>query len=303
MKSKSLVRLGALAVLWGSGFLFIKEALTGLSPFQIVFGRMLAAAVAMLALTLATNRKLPADPRIWVHLAVMAIITNIAPYFLFAWAELRVTSALAGVLNATTPLFTLLAALATGAERNAPSRLAGLLVGVLGVTILAAPWATPQRSTLAGIVAALVASACYALGYVYARHFLTSRAVPAVVLSTGQMIAGTVLLAVVAPVVGRGHVHLTATVITAVLALGVAGTGASYVLNYQLIADEGPTAASTATYLIPVVAVILGAFVLAEPVTWNLALGAITILAGVAISEGRLPHPLRHPGTKETANP
>jgi drug/metabolite transporter (DMT)-like permease len=97
MKSKSLVRLGALAVLWGSGFLLIKEALTGLSPFQIVFGRMLTAAVAMLALTLATKRRLPTDRRIWVHLAVMAIITNIAPYFLFAWAELRVTSALAGV--------------------------------------------------------------------------------------------------------------------------------------------------------------------------------------------------------------
>jgi drug/metabolite transporter (DMT)-like permease len=75
------VRLGALGVLWGSGSLFIKEALGGLSPFQIVFGRLLAAAVAMLALTLAAKRRLPTDPRIWVHLAVMAIITNIAPYF------------------------------------------------------------------------------------------------------------------------------------------------------------------------------------------------------------------------------
>ncbi len=301
MKAKSLLRLGALAVLWGSGFLFIKEALGGLSPFQIVFGRMLSGAVAMLALTVATKRKLPTDRRIWMHLAVMAIITNIAPYFLFAWAELRVTSGLAGVLNATTPLFTLLAALASGTERHAPSRLAGLLVGLLGVVILAAPWSTPQRSTLSGILAALVASACYALGYVYARRFLTSRGVPAVVLSTGQMLAGTVLLAVVAPVIGRSPVHLTATVLAAVLALGVAGTGASYVLNYQLIADEGPTAASMATYLIPVVAVILGAFVLAEPVTWNLALGAITILTGVALSEGRLPR-LRSRHIEQTAN-
>jgi drug/metabolite transporter (DMT)-like permease len=138
-----------------------------------------------------------------------------------------------------------------------------------------------------------VASACYALGYVYARRFLTSRPVPAVVLSTGQMVAGTLLLAVVTPVLGHGHVHLTGTVIAAVLALGVAGTGVGYVLNYQLIADEGPTAASTATYLIPIVAVLLGAFVLAEPFTWNLALGALTILAGVALSEGRLPPFLR----------
>jgi drug/metabolite transporter (DMT)-like permease len=87
------------------------------------------------------------------------------------------------------------------------------------------------------------------------------------------------------------------------VALGVVGTGASYVLNYQLIADEGPTAASTATYLIPVVAVILGAFVLAEPVSWNLALGATTILAGVAISEGRLPHLPGIPHTKPNRQP
>jgi drug/metabolite transporter (DMT)-like permease len=303
MKSKSLVRLGALAVLWGSGFLFIKEALGGLSPFQIVFGRLLAAAVAMLALTLAAKRRLPTDPRIWVHLAVMAIITNIAPYFLFAWAELRVTSGLAGVLNATTPLFTLMAALATGTERNAPSRLAGLVLGLLGVVILVAPWATPQRSTLAGILAALLASACYALGYVYARRFLTSRAVAPFVLSTGQMLAGTVLLAILVPFVGTTPMHLSTTVIAAVLALGVAGTGAAYVLNYQLIGDEGATAASTANYLIPVVAVILGATLLGEPVAWNLILGAITILAAVALSEGRLPHHLWSRRLRQPARP
>jgi drug/metabolite transporter (DMT)-like permease len=100
------------------------------------------------------------------------------------------------------------------------------------------------------------------------------------------MMAGTLLLVLAAPALGRGHIHLSVSVIAAIVALGVAGTGAGYVLNYQLIADEGPTAASTATYLIPVVAVILGAIVLAEPMTWNLILGAATILAGVARSTG-----------------
>jgi drug/metabolite transporter (DMT)-like permease len=233
----------------------------------------------------------------------MAVITNLAPYFLFAWAEVRVNSGLAGVLNATTPLFTLVAALATGTERNAPSRLAGLAVGLVGVVILVAPWSTSQRSTIAGIVAALAASACYALGYVYARRFLTSRAVPAVVLSTGQMLVGGLLLAAAFPFAGGGPMHLSATVVGSVLALGVAGTGAAYVLNYQLIAEEGPTAASTANYLIPVVAVILGTAVLAEPVTWHLVLGAITILAGVALSEGRLRHRLRLHEMKQHARP
>jgi len=238
----------------------------------------------------------------WVHLVVVAIITNIGPYFLFAWAELRVTSSLAGVLNATTPLFTLTAALATGTERHAPSRLAGLVLGLLGVVLLAAPWTTPQRGTLAGILAALLASACYALGYVYARRFLTSRAGAPVVLSTGQMLAGTVLLAILVPFVGTTPMHLSTTVIAAVLVLGVLGTGAACALNYQLIGDEGATAAATANYLIPMVAVILGTTLVGELITWNLVLGAVTILAGVALSEGRLPHSLRGRHVNQPAN-
>ena len=126
MSRKSLLRLGALAVLWGSGFLFVKVALGGLSPFQVVFGRLLAGSLAMLGLTVASKQALPRKRRTWVHLGIMAVITNIAPYFLFAWAELRVSSGVAGVLNATTPLFTLLIALATGVERPVLSRLTGL---------------------------------------------------------------------------------------------------------------------------------------------------------------------------------
>jgi len=300
---KSLLRLGALAAIWGSGFLFIKVALVGLSPFQVVFGRLLAGSLAMLALTVVSRHALPRDRRTWAHLGVMAVITNIAPYFLFAWAELRVSSGLAGVLNATTPLFTLLIALTIGVERPVPSRLVGLPVGLAGVVLLAAPWSTGQQSTRAGIFAALAASACYALGYVYARRFLTPRCLPALILSAGQVLAGAFLLGLVTPFLGLTPVRLTPSVIGAGLTLGIVGTGAAYVVNYQLIADEGPTAASTATYLIPVVAVILGVVILAEPVTWNLVLGATTILAGVALSEGRLTNRIRPRRIRQPASP
>jgi drug/metabolite transporter (DMT)-like permease len=285
----SLIRLGALAVLWGSGFLFIKVALEGMSPIQIVLGRLIAAAVVMVGVITYRREHLPRRLLPWAHLAVMAVVTNIAPYFLFAWAELHITSSLAGVLNATTPLFTLLLAVSTYTERLTASRLAGLTLGFLGVVILAAPWQDGALgSSLFGIGAALLASACYAASYVYARRFLSDGVLSPLVLSSSQMIAGAILLTLLSPAVARQPVTLTANVIASVIVLGVLGTGIAYVLNYRLIADEGATAASTVTYLLPIVAVILGVLVLSEPLSWNLALGGMVILVGVGLSEGQL---------------
>jgi drug/metabolite transporter (DMT)-like permease len=129
---------------------------------------------------------------------------------------------------------------------------------------------------------------CYAASYVYARRFLSGGELSPLVLSSGQMIAGAVLLTLLAPVVAREPVTLTASVVTSVVILGILGTGVAYVLDYRLIADEGASAASTVTYLLPIVAVLLGLVVLTEPVSWNLAVGAAVVLVGVALSEGRL---------------
>jgi drug/metabolite transporter (DMT)-like permease len=284
----SLVRLGALAVLWGSGFLFIKVALEGMSPIQIVLGRLVAAAVVMVGVIAYRKEHLPCRFLPWTHLAVMAVVTNIAPYFLFAWAELHITSSLAGVLNATTPLFTLLLAVSTHTERLTAPRLAGLILGFVGVVVLAAPWQDGALgSSLFGIGAALLASVCYAASYVYARRFLSDGELSPLVLSSGQMIAGAILLTLLSPAVARQPVTLTANVVASVIVLGVLGTGIAYVLNYRLIADEGATAASTVTYLLPIVAVILGVLILSEPLSWNLALGGVVILVGVGLSEGQ----------------
>jgi len=298
----SLIRLGALAILWGSGFLFIKVALEGMSPIQIVLGRLIAAAVIMVGVIAYRKEHLPRRFLPWTHLAVMAVVTNIAPYFLFAWAEQHITSSLAGVLNATTPLFTLLLAVSTHTERLTAPRLAGLALGFVGVVVLAAPWQHGALgSSLLGIGAALLASLCYAASYVYARRFLTDGELSPLVLSSGQMIAGAILLTLLSPAVARQPVTLTTNVLTSVIILGVLGTGIAYVLNYRLIADEGATAASTVTYLLPIVAVILGVLILSEPLSWNLAVGGLVILVGVGLSEGqlggrRIALPREHPG-------
>jgi drug/metabolite transporter (DMT)-like permease len=219
----------------------------------------------------------------------MAIITNIAPYFLFAWAEQHIASSLAGVLNATTLLFTLGFAASTRTERLTLPRLLGLVLGFTGVIVLSAPWHNAGLgSSLLGVGASLLASACYAASYVYARRFLTGRQLPPLVLATAQMIAGAVLLGALAPVVATAPMTLTPSVLTSVIVLGVLGPGIAYVLNYRLIEDEGATAASTVTYLLPIVAVVLGIAILSEPATWNLIVGTLIILAGVALFEGRL---------------
>jgi drug/metabolite transporter (DMT)-like permease len=145
---------------------------------QIVVGRMVAGAAVMLTVVAIARHHLPRGPAPWAHLAVMAVIANIAPYFFFGWGIERVASGLAGVLNATTPLFTVVFALTTRSERSSAARMAGLLVGFVGVVVLA-PWRTTALGgSLPGVGACLLGSACYATSYVYARRFLTDAASP-----------------------------------------------------------------------------------------------------------------------------
>ena len=291
MRGASILRLGTLALLWGSSFLFIKVAVEGVSPAQLVLGRLALGALVLLAFLAARREPLPRDARLWGHLVVAALVANILPYFLFGWAEQHgVASAVAGSLNATTPLFTLAVAHASGTERGmGPARAAGLLVGFLGAVVALAPWRT-GAFTLTGVgqLACLLAAASYGVGYVYQRRFITGRGFRPLAMAASQLTVAAVLLALTAPLTAWEPVTLTAAVAGSVLALGALGTGIAYILNYRLIVDEGATSASTVTYLIPIVALTLGTVVLGEPVAWTLFAGTALILVGIAVSEGRL---------------
>jgi drug/metabolite transporter (DMT)-like permease len=216
----------------------------------------------------------------------MAVLANLAPYLLFSWSEQRISAGLAGVLSGTTPLLTLLLAYAFGVGRLTVARVLGLMLGLVGVVVLAAPWHNgPRAISAAGILAALGAAACYATSYVYARRLLTNRDTEPLVLAAAQLTIGTCLLGVAMPWLGRQQVTLSATVVLSVVALGVLSTGIAYVLNYRLIQDEGPTAASMTNYLTPVVAVLLGVAVVDERLSWNLVAGTAMVLLGVWIAE------------------
>jgi len=287
----SVVRLALLALLWGSSFLWIKIAVDGLSPVQLVLARLALGALVLLVVIRARGLRLPSSAATWRHLAVAALIANAIPYLLFAVGERTVDSGLAGALNATTPLWAFGVGLAVRAEHRASRRrLVGLLAGFVGALLILAPWRSGTAGSLLGALACLAAAASYGVSYVYMGRYLTNRGLPPLVLSAAQLTAATGLLVLATPVAGLQPVKLSDTIVAATLILGALGTGAAYVLNYRLITDEGATAASTVTYLLPVVSVALGIVVRGEPATWHLLVGTVIVLAGVALAQGRERH-------------
>jgi len=232
----------------------------------------------------------PTDRRFIGHITVAALVGNVVPYLLFAIGEQTVDSALAGVLNATTPLWTVLVAVLAGQERNLTStRVVGLAVGFVGALVIFQPWTLDGGDNLGGQLACLAAAASYGVSYVYIARFLTPRRLSPFVLAYGQMIAATVLLVPAALVAGRQSIEVDASVLAALAMLGFVGTGLAYVINYIIIARDGATVASTVTYLLPVVAVVLGAVVLDEAITVAMLVGTTIVLVGVALARRTSP--------------
>ena len=294
----SLARFVALALIWGSSFLWIKIALRGLSPTQIALVRMTLGAAVIIGLAALTRQRLPKG-RAWGRLVVPALLGTALPFTLFGVGERSVDSGVAGVLNATTPLWALLITLVIGTERNLGRvRLVGLLLGFAGTLVIFAPWHAAGLASW-GALACLLAAISYAVSYAYVGRQLASTMTP-VALTAGQLIGGVALTALALPVTGGlVPVHLGVGPVVAVTILGVAGTGIAIVLNNRLLADEGVTTTTSVGYLLPVVSVLLGAVFLHEQLNARILAGMVVVLVGVAVSRRR-----RMPaGTAEIGTP
>jgi drug/metabolite transporter (DMT)-like permease len=283
----------ALALVWGASFLFIKVALEGLSPAQVVLGRLTAGAVTLVLVTLVTRLPLPRERVVWGHMLVVALLLCVVPFLLFSWAETRISSGLASIYNATTPLMTMLVAMAAlPSERPTRTRLLGLLVGFAGVVLVLGPWRFDGQGeaggAVAGQLACLGATACYGTATVYVRRFVSPRGMPAVTVATVQVGLGALVLLVAAPFVAASPVQLTPRVVASVLTLGALGTGLAYVWLTTIVVGWGATNASTVTYLTPLVGVVLGVVLLGESLTWNQPAGALVVVLGIAISQNLL---------------
>lgn len=279
--------MGLLALLWGSSFLWIKLALQGFSPVQIALIRSVLGAGLLIVLCLATRQYLPRERWVWGHMLVAATFGNVIPFTLFGVGEQTVDTGVAGVLNATTPLFALLIGIGIGTERSAsPVRIGGLLLGFGGVLMIFAPWQTAGLVSW-GALALLAAAASYAICYSYVGRFVSGRAATPTALSATQLITAVGLTALTVPVAGTQPVQFSVVAVVAVAILGIFGTGLAFVLNYRLIADEGATNATTVGYLLPVVSVLLGAAVLGEELNLRVIAGMAVVLAGVAMTRVR----------------
>lgn len=286
MRIAALVRVGALALIWGSGFLWIKVALRGFSPVQLTFARLALGAFVLLLVVWRSRQKLPAGRTLWLHLFGAALFANSLPYLLFSIGEQHVASNLAGAINATTPLWTAVFAVVTRTSRGLTIlQVGGLLLGFGGTVLMLAPWQGAQAS-IVGALACLVASASYGVGYVYMSRYLIGRDLAPSVLSATQLLAAACWMGLAVPLGGLDRVVLDTGAVISLAVLGVVGTGAAYVLNYRIIADDGPVLASTVTYLLPVVAAGLG-LTIGEHLTATLVLGVALVLSGVALT--RLP--------------
>jgi drug/metabolite transporter (DMT)-like permease len=296
-RAATWLRLATLALLWGSGFLLIKVALRGFSPYQIVLARLALGGLVLLVFVYAGRDSLPRGRIVWLHLAVAAVLANIAPYLLFAIAERWIDSATAGMINATTPLLTVIVAVLLRHEPRPPLiRVLGLLVGVGGTAILLTPWVSGSQYTSWGVVAALLASLCYAISYVYMDRFLVSRELSPLSLAAAQLLAASAITLFAFPAAHGWHPPIWRFDATlSLVILGVTGTGFAYVLNYRIIADDGASAASVVTYLLPITALVLGAFILEEMPTVHAIIGLVIVLAGVALARHRVARPQREP--------
>ncbi len=284
--------LGVLALAWGSSYLFIKIGVETLPPLSLVAGRLVIGLAVLIVVVAATRTPLPRDPRTLGHLAVLGAVNIAIPFWLIGWAEQHISSGLTGILQSTSPFFTLvLAASFVHDEHITRGRLAGIALGFLGILVLSAgnladagTAAGAQR--LLGELGVVAASLAYAIGNTYARR--TLRETRPLVLATGQVgWALAMVLALAFMVDGGVTLPGVPEAWFAIGWLGAVGTGFAYLVFFRLLTRWGPTRASLVAYLLPVVAVVLGVVVLGETVDATFLAGAVLIVAGIWVVNRR----------------
>jgi len=278
----------ALGVVWGCSFIFIKLGLEFLTPFGVAFVRCALGAITLLIVVKIKKIKLPSDKSTWRKLWILAMLLNVIPGILFAYAEVYVTSVLAGIINATTPLATLIVMLiAFREERLKVEQIIGLIIGAIGVMVVLGIWQGVGENQLTGVIALLIAVTCYGISFPYTVRNIIPLGLKPEAAATTQLVMAAITLLPFYLFDGISQDNYRPASLLAMLALGILGSGVAYIWNFSIIAAAGSSIASSVTYLTPVVAIIVGWVFLGEALSWYEPVGALLVIIGAATSQGR----------------
>jgi drug/metabolite transporter (DMT)-like permease len=282
------VRFGVLSLIWGFSFLLIKVGTQGYAPFQVTFGRLLFGTAVLAAAMFLKRERLPRGARTWGHLAVAAFLLNALPFSLFAYSELTIPSTLAGICNATSPLWGMaLSLIALSEDRPTRRRVAGLGLGFLGVLTVLGVWQGFHGLDTTGTAMALLASLSYPIGWIYVRRTLAGTGHSHLSMTGAELLLATAQLALITPLFTTLPSHFPLVPLLAIVALGALGTGLAMLIQYGIVAEVGPTTAQMVTYFIPVIATAAGVAILGESLTWSTPVGAVIVLAGAALTQAK----------------
>lgn len=280
-----------LSVLWGGSFLFVGLAVRELPPITIVVARVALGALALGCVLYATGRALPRDGRVWAAFLGMGLLNNATPFTLIVWGQSHIASGVASILNATTPLFTVLVAhFLTADEPATPQKLAGVVIGLLGVAVMIGADALRSLGVdVAAQLAVLAAAISYAFAGVYGRRFKALRVGP-LETAAGMLTASTLMLTPVMLLVDRPWTLQmpSAPALGAVIGLALVSTSLAYILYFRILASAGATNLLLVTFLIPVSAILFGAILLGERLELRHFVGVAMIGLGLAAIDGRV---------------
>ena len=288
MNRRAWLLMALLAALWGASYLFIKVNLDdGMSPVFLVFTRLVLGALVLVPLALREGA-LADVRRYWRAVVFIALVQVACPFLLITLGQRHITSSLAGILVASSPIFTaLIAARYDADERPHGIAIAGVVTGIVGVALLFGVDLSGDATALAGGLMVVLAALGYAVGSLYIKHGLAG--LPPIGIAASTVAVAALLLAPLAPFAVPAHAP-SATAAAAMLALGAGSSGIAFWIFYTLVRDVGPGRASLVAYIAPGFSVVYGVVLLSEPLTAGMILGLLLILGGSYVAaEGRLP--------------
>jgi len=284
LKTKHWLAFIALGIIWSSSFLWIKLGVQEAGPTSLVAFRMLFGVLSAAAVAFIQKDKWPRDRQTWLIFAILGPTSLAIPIFLISWGEQTIDSAVASILNATVPLFTLIIAhFYLHDDRMNPQKVIGLLIGFTGIIILLSKdLFSDAHNSAIGQAAVVLAALFYAGSAVWARK--VTRHLDGAVRAAGPLLTATIFMWVAAPFIETPFkIPVLPITWIAILWLGVLGSGLAIVLNYYLLHEIGPTRTSMVTYIFPPGGVILGVIFLDEQLSWQLFAGAVLIIASLVV--------------------